>query len=99
MDRFKSAMRTLRELLHGDSVVMAPGVYDALSARLAQREGFALAYASGGSIVRSMGLPDLGIADLTQMAARLTEIAAAIDIPVLADADNGYGNEANVART
>jgi 2-methylisocitrate lyase-like PEP mutase family enzyme len=90
--------RDLRSILAADAFVPAPGVYDALSARLAQRAGFAAAYASGGSIVRSLGLPDLGLATLTEMAARFAQIAGAIDIPVIADGDTGFGNELNITR-
>lgn len=79
--------------------MLAPGVYDALSSRLVQREAFPVAYASGGSIVRSLGLPDLGLASLTEMAERFTQIADAVDIPVIADGDNGFGNELNITRT
>lgn len=89
----------LRSLLAADAFVPAPGVYDALSARLAQRAGFPAAYASGGSIVRSLGLPDMGLATLTEMAARFAQIAGAIDIPVIADGDTGFGNELNITRT
>ena len=89
----------LRSVLAADAFVPAPGVYDALSARLAQRAGFAAAYASGGSIVRSLGLPDLGLATLTEMATRFAQIAGAIDIPVIADGDTGFGNELNITRT
>jgi 2-methylisocitrate lyase-like PEP mutase family enzyme len=81
----------LRSVLAAEAFVPAPGVYDALSARLAQRSGFPVAYASGGSIVRSLGLPDL--------AARFAQIAGAIDIPVIADGDTGFGNELNITRT
>jgi 2-methylisocitrate lyase-like PEP mutase family enzyme len=91
--------RQLRPILAADAFVPAPGVYDALSARLAQRTGFAVAYASGGSIVRSLGLPDLGLATLTEMGARFAQIAGAIDIPVIADGDTGFGNELNITRT
>jgi 2-methylisocitrate lyase-like PEP mutase family enzyme len=89
----------LRSILAADAFVPAPGVYDALSARLTQRSGFPAAYASGGSIVRSLGLPDLGLATLTEMAARFALIAGAIDIPVIADGDTGFGNELNITRT
>jgi 2-methylisocitrate lyase-like PEP mutase family enzyme len=89
----------LRSILAAAAFVPAPGVYDALSARLAQRSGFPVAYASGGSIVRSLGLPDLGLATLTEMADRFAQIAGAIEIPVIADGDTGFGNELNITRT
>src|ERR1700729_1280451 len=97
--KFSGDPRELRSILAADAFGRAPGVYDALSARLTQRAGFAAAYASGGSIVRSLGLPDLGIATLTEMAARFALIGGAIDIPVIADGDTGFGNELNITRT
>jgi 2-methylisocitrate lyase-like PEP mutase family enzyme len=89
----------LRKMLDGSGLVSAPGVYDALSARLAAREGFHAVYASGGSVVRSMGLPDLGLADLSEMAARYAQIVAAVAVPVIADGETGFGNERNTHRS
>ena len=89
----------LRAILAAGAFVQAPGVYDALSARLARRSRFPVAYASGGSIVRSFGLPDMGLATLTEMAERFAQIARAVDIPVIADGDTGFGNELNITRT
>lgn len=88
----------LRQLVASEAVILAPGVYDALSARLTAEAGFTVAYASGGSIVRSFGLPDLGLADPSMIAERLAQIAEAAGIPIVADADNGFGNERNVTR-
>jgi len=97
--KLSGEQQDLRSLLAAEAFVPAPGIYDALSARLAQHSGFRAAYASGGSIVRSLGLPDLGLATLTEMAARFAQIAGAIDIPVIADGDTGFGNELNITRT
>ena len=97
--KLSGEQQDLRSLLAAEAFVPAPGIYDALSARLAQHSGFRAAYASGGSIVRSLGLPDLGLATLTEMAARFAQIAGAIDIPVIADGDSGFGNELNITRT
>lgn len=88
----------LRELIGGSELVSAPGVYDALSARLAAQAGFKAVHASGGSVVRSMGLPDLGLADLSEMAARYAQIVAAAAVPVIADGETGFGNEQNTHR-
>jgi 2-methylisocitrate lyase-like PEP mutase family enzyme len=88
----------LRKIIGGSGLVSAPGVYDALSARLAAQEGFQAVYASGGSVVRSMGLPDLGLADLSEMAARYAQIVAAVAVPVIADGESGFGNERNTYR-
>lgn len=81
-------------------ITVAPGVFNGLSAKLAVRAGFKAIYASGGAIARSTGRPDIGLLSLTEVIARVTEIVdAAGDIPVIADADTGFGNEWNVQRT
>jgi len=89
----------LRKLIAGEQIVVAPGVYDGMSARLVQRAGFAAAYATGGGIARSMGYPDLGLLGLTEVAERLSVIVEHAGVPVIADADTGYGNTLNVRRT
>lgn len=88
----------LRNLLASGTIVAAPGVYDGLSARLVERAGFAAAYASGGAIARGSGIPDLGLLSLSEIAARLEQIVDVVGIPVIADADNGYGNALNAQR-
>ncbi len=93
------ATTALRQLLRGEEVVVAPGVYDGLSARLARRAGFAAVYATGGGIARSMGYPDLGLLGMTEVIERLTGIVEHAGVPVIADADTGYGNALNVRRT
>jgi 2-methylisocitrate lyase-like PEP mutase family enzyme len=95
-------MRTttaLRTLIAGDTIVVAPGVYDGMSARLVRHAGFAAVYATGGGIARSMGYPDLGLLGLTEVADRLAVIVEHAGVPVIADADTGYGNTLNVRRT
>ena len=93
------ATTALRALIGRDTVVVAPGVYDGMSARLVQRAGFAAVYATGGGIARSMGYPDLGLLGLTEVADRLAIIVEHAGVPVIADADTGYGNTLNVRRT
>jgi 2-methylisocitrate lyase-like PEP mutase family enzyme len=93
------ATTALRQLLKGEDVVVAPGVYDGLSARLARRAGFAAVYATGGGIARSMGYPDLGLLGMTEVIERLAGIVEHAGVPVIADADTGYGNALNVRRT
>jgi 2-methylisocitrate lyase-like PEP mutase family enzyme len=88
----------LRELLAGEDVVVAPGVYDGLSARLAARAGFPALYATGGGIARSMGYPDLGLLSPREIVERLANIVEQAGVPVIADADTGYGNALNVRR-
>lgn len=92
------ASTQLRELLRAGDVVVAPGVWDGLSARLVARAGFPAAYATGGGIARSMGYPDLGLLSLSEIASRLANIVEHAGVPVIADADTGYGNALNAQR-
>lgn len=94
----RSAPARLREALAGDEVIVAPGAYDGLSARLIEQAGFPAVYASGGAIARSMGFPDLGLLSMSEVVDRLTTIVDAVTIPVIADADTGYGNVLNTRR-
>jgi 2-methylisocitrate lyase-like PEP mutase family enzyme len=89
----------LRRLLKGESIVVAPGAYDGLSARLVRAAGFRAVYATGGGIARSMGYPDLGLLAMSEVTDRLAVIAEHAGVPVIADADTGYGNALNVRRT
>ena len=91
---------TLRELFEADEMVLAPGCYDALGARLIEEAGFSAAYMTGfGSAASRLGRPDVGLMTLSEMVDNARRIAQAIDIPVIADADTGYGNSINVIRT
>jgi len=92
------ASTQLRELLRAGDVVVAPGVWDGLSVRLVARAGFPAAYATGGGIARSMGYPDLGLLSLSEIASRLANIVEHAGVPVIADADTGYGNALNAQR-
>ena len=89
----------LRHLMQADRIVIAPGVYDGLSARIAAAAGFSALYCSGGAVARSTGVPDLGLLSMTEVLARLREVVDASSLPVIADADTGYGNAVNVVRT
>ncbi|MBM3505929.1 MAG: isocitrate lyase/PEP mutase family protein [Alphaproteobacteria bacterium] len=89
----------LRRLLRDQSPVRAAGVFDAISAKLAERAGFACIHASGGSISRAEGYPDLGLLGLSEMTRRVETIVQSCNIPVVADADTGYGNALNAQRT
>jgi 2-methylisocitrate lyase-like PEP mutase family enzyme len=91
--------RRLRQRLEAPKLLIAPGVFDGLSARIAAAAGFDALYASGGAIARSTGVPDLGLLSFTEVLARIREIVDATDSPVIADADTGYGNALNVYRT
>lgn len=88
----------LRELM-GAGMVLAPFVFDGVQAKLAEAAGFDAAYMSGFGTAAAHGLPDLGLIGLGEMSANAARIAAAVAVPVIADADTGYGDEANVART
>ena len=88
-----------RALLAQEDLITAPGVYDGLSAKIAEAAGVAVLYVSGGAIARSMGYPDIGLVTLTEMQKRLEEIRAVTALPLIVDADTGYGNALNVIRT
>ncbi len=89
----------LRQRLTAGDIVVAPGVYDGLSARLAARAGFPALYATGGGIARSMGYPDLGLLSPREIVDRLANVVEhAGGVPVIADADTGYGSALNVRR-
>ena len=90
----------LRELLSGDSLVVAPGAYDALSARLIEQAGFDAVYMTGyGATASLLGRPDVGLLSMSEMADQARRLVRAVAVPVIADADNGYGNAINVIRT
>jgi 2-methylisocitrate lyase-like PEP mutase family enzyme len=89
----------LRALLARGGLITAPGVYDGLSARIAEAAGFDALYISGGAIARGMGYPDIGLVTQTEMVKRLEEIRAITRLPLIVDADTGYGNALNVIRT
>lgn len=90
----------LREQFAAGEMVLAPGCYDALGARLVEQAGFPAAYMTGfGSAASRLGRPDIGLMTMPEMVENARRIAAAVDIPVIADADTGYGNAINVIRT
>jgi len=95
----ESSGTQLRNALDNSRPVVAPGVFDGLSAHLARRAGFPVIYASGGAIARSLGLPDLGLAGMAEMAERLRQIVDAAGRPVFADGDTGHGTALHVRRT
>ena len=91
----------LRKLLAGPDLLVAPGAYDALSARLIAQAGFSAVYMTGfGTSASMLGQPDVGLLTMSEMASRAGALAAVIgDLPLIADADTGYGNPINVRRT
>ena len=90
----------LRRLLAGERLIVAPGVYDGISAALVGRYGFPAAYMTGAGVSASAyGLPDIGLLTLTEMAERARVLAGLVGVPLIADADTGYGSPINVVRT
>ena len=90
----------LRELLSAGPPLLAPGAYDALSARLIEQAGFDVVYMTGfGTTASLIGRPDVGLLSGTEMVDNARRIVSAVDVPVIADADTGYGNAINVVRT
>jgi 2-methylisocitrate lyase-like PEP mutase family enzyme len=88
----------LKNMLKENRIVVAPGAYDGLSARLVEQAGFPAVYASGGAIARSTGVPDMGLISPDEIVTRLSEIVEAVGVPVIADADTGYGNALSAQR-
>ena len=91
--------KKMRELLSRNRLLLAPGAFDGLSARLVEEAGFEAVYLSGGAVARSTGVPDLGLMTMSEVIERARQIVSAVKIPVIADADTGYGNALNVVRT
>jgi len=90
----------LRARLTKGPVIVAPGIYDAYGARLVEQAGFEAAYMTGNGVSASLlGRPDVGLVDLTMITSHARRVAAAVDIPLICDADTGYGNAVNVRRT
>lgn len=96
-------MRTadaLRDLIERPTILEAPGVHDPLTARLANAVGFDAIYMTGwGTTIAKTGYPDVGIATMSEMTHNAATITQHVDVPVFADADDGYGNPLNVVRT
>jgi 2-methylisocitrate lyase-like PEP mutase family enzyme len=95
------ARQRLKDLLDKRELIIAPGVFDGISAQLTKRTGHVAAYMTGAGVAASgFGLPDIGLVTATEMADRVRMIAGALgDVPLIADADTGYGAPMNVVRT
>jgi len=87
-----------RQLLAQPGLIVAPGAYDGLSAKLIEQAGFDVVYATGGGISRSCGYPDIGLLTMTEVLMHLRWIVEATSLPVIGDCDTGYGNALNVMR-
>ena len=88
-----------RELLHREGMVVAPGAYDCITAKLIEQAGFEAVYMTGAGTAATFGYPDFGLLTMSEMVDNARRIGAAVELPVIADADTGYGNELNVFRT
>jgi 2-methylisocitrate lyase-like PEP mutase family enzyme len=86
-------------LLQRGGMIVAPGAYDCITARLIERAGFDAVYMTGAGTAATLGYPDFGLVTMSEMVANARRIATAVAPPVIADADTGYGNELNVVRT
>jgi len=94
------AIAKLRHLIDGDELLIVPGAYDALSARLVADAGFPVVYATGAGIANAqLGLADVGLLTMTEMLEQSRRIVNAVAVPVIADIDTGYGNAVNLYRT
>lgn len=98
MDVKKNAR--LRELINQPGIVVAPGCHDGLTARLVQQNGFQVCYMGGnGTMASYLGIPDIGLGTATEMITRARYLAEVLDIPLVCDADTGYGDVSSVVRT
>lgn len=91
--------RKFRETLESGELLRFPGAFNPLSARLIERKGFDGVYVSGAVLSADLGLPDIGLTTLTEVAARAQQIARVTELPAIVDADTGFGEPMNVART
>ena len=90
----------LRRLLQAGEIIMAPGAPDSITARLVQKAGFPAVYMTGfGATASRLGTPDIGLLTQTEMTTHARDMVRAVDIPVIADADTGYGGPSNIHRT
>jgi 2-methylisocitrate lyase-like PEP mutase family enzyme len=99
MEQIMSRGRQFRDLLRHGGLTIAPGAYDCITARSIAQAGFGAVYMTGAGTAATLGYPDYGLVTMSEMADNAGRIAAAVDVPVIADADTGYGNELNATRT
>jgi carboxyvinyl-carboxyphosphonate phosphorylmutase len=96
----KTNSRLLREILREETTLLLPGCYDALTAKILKQAGFPVLYMSGSAVTASItGKPDVGLLTMTEMVNQARNIVNATDLPLICDADTGYGNAINVIRT
>jgi len=95
-----SSTGRLCQLLSSDELIVAPGAFDCLSAKAVELAGFSAIYMTGmGTSASQLGLPDYGLATMSEMVANASSMVTTVNIPIIADADTGYGNELNMTRT
>ena len=95
-----STRKTLRTMLEGDRIIVAPGAHSCISARIVEKVGFKAVYATGyGASASLLGQADVGLLTMTEMAEHMNNLVEAVSIPVIADADTGHGNVINTVRT
>jgi 2-methylisocitrate lyase-like PEP mutase family enzyme len=94
-----SRAKAFRDQMAKGGMIVAPGAYDCITARAIERAGFGAVYMTGGGTAASYGYPDYGLLTMSEMAENAGRIATAVSLPVIADADTGYGNELNMVRT
>ncbi len=94
------ASTKLRQLMREPGIIVAPGAYDTLTAKIVEQAGFGAVYMTGAGVSAThIGQPDLGLATLTEMVSRAAAMTETVDVPVIADADTGYGGPINIHRT
>jgi 2-methylisocitrate lyase-like PEP mutase family enzyme len=98
-DAGETVKPTFRKLLDASGLIVAPGAYDGITARLVEQAGFPLVYMTGAGTAAARGFPDYGLLTMSEMVDTARVVARSLSVPVLADADTGYGNELNVTRT
>src|ERR1700753_3553420 len=89
----------LANLLRSDEMIVAPGAYDCITARMVDQAGYAACYMTGAGVAATLGFPDYGLVTMTEMADNASRMTNVLKIPLIADADTGYGNELNTIRT
>ena len=94
-----NARQKLRSLVSAPGYIIAPGAYDTLTARLVQLAGFEAVYLTGGGFSRANGYPDIGLLTMSEIIPWIARTVDAVEIPVIADMDTGYGNAVNVVRS
>ncbi len=95
----KNQRSAFRNLLRTEDMVVLPGAYDVITARLIERAGYQAVYMTGAGTAAISGYPDYGLATMSEMVQNASRITGAINIPLISDADTGYGNELNAIRT